>query len=77
MGLGKGDLKTGLDDDYDSGTELDRKTTGGGDLSNLHADGGDDLVAVESETYDDTNTTDREDPEGVVSEFTAALDHHL
>ena len=75
VGRGKGDLKTGSDDDHDSGTELDRKTTGGGDLSNLHADGGDDLVTVESKTHDDTNTADSEDPEGVVSEFTAALDH--
>ena len=75
VGRGKGDLKTGSDDDHDSGTELDRKTTGGGDLSNLHADGGDDLVTVESETHDDTNTADSENPEGVVSEFTAALDH--
>ena len=57
MGRGQRDLETGSDDDSDSGTKLDRKTTGGGNLGNLHTDGGDDLVTVESEAHYDTNAT--------------------
>ena len=75
MGRGQRDLETGSDDDSDSGTKLDRETTGGGNLGNLHTDGGDDLVTVESETHHDTDATQGKNPEAVVSEVIESLDY--
>ena len=44
MGGGEGDLKPGSDDDHDGGSELDRESSGRGDLGDLDTDSGDDLV---------------------------------
>ena len=74
VGGGKGNLETGADDDHDGRAEFDRETARGGDLGDLHTDGSDDLVTVEGQADHDTNTTEGEDPEGVVSEFTLTRD---
>lgn len=66
---GDGESETGSEEDSDGGTKFHGETTGGGDLSDLVAEGAHDVVSVDPETEAEEETGDNEDPDGCVGFF--------